>query len=45
MSGQLAIAEEDATVCEICAEIFDFNDMKNLPEGPYCQDCYDAVYG
>ena len=44
MSGQLAIAAEDATICEICEEMFDFNDMKEMPEGCYCVGCYSAVY-
>ena len=31
--------------CYNCRKLFAFDDMKELPHGPYCQDCYADIYG
>lgn len=35
----------DRTPCYNCEKRWDYDDMKALPHGSYCQDCYADIYG
>ena len=36
---------DDACECEICDEPVHADFSVDMPEGWYCQDCWDSVYG
>jgi len=37
--------QADTTPCECCQEIVHPEDSVDMPEGWYCRDCWDSVYG
>ena len=37
--------KDDASWCEGCEEIVHPEMSVDMPEGWYCQDCYDSMYG
>jgi len=36
---------EDSCPCEVCDEPIHLDMSVDMPEGWYCQDCWDSVYG
>ena len=36
---------EEACDCEVCDELIHADCSVDMPEGWYCQDCWDSVYG
>ena len=37
--------KDDSSWCECCEEIVHPNLSVDMPEGGYCQDCYDDIFG
>ena len=36
---------DDAQSCEVCQGLVHPDYSKDMPEGWYCEDCWDSVYG
>ena len=39
------VVVHDAQSCEVCQELVHPDCSKDMPEGWYCEDCWDSVYG